>query len=1113
LLERLAALDVKVWVEGDRLRCSAPRGVLTDALRAELAARKAELLRRLAAADDAPRVARTAADEDVAPLSFSQQRLWFLDQLRPRTSEYNIAGATRLVGALDQLALVRALGEIVRRHASMRTVFAAVDGAPVQVVRRPSPLDLPVHDLTGVAEGDREAHARRLLLAEAARPFDLAQGPLYRATLYRMGPREHLLILVIHHIVSDGWSAGIFIQELTTLYTAFVEGKPSPLPELSMQYVDFARWQRQWLRGDVLARGLEYWTQHLRGELPPLDLPTERPRPPIQTFTGAVFTMDLPPALVEALGTLSRREGVTLFMTLLAAFKALLARYTGQDDLLVGTPIANRTRVETEGLIGFFANTLVLRTDVSGDPTFRELLLRVREVALGAYAHQDVPFEKLVEVLRPARDMSRSPLFQVMFSLFNLPSQALELPGLTLHPVELQTGTARTDLTLQAGEDAGGGLKLGFEYNTDLFDEAAIAAMGRHFRTLLEHVVDAPATRLLSIPILDDEERRRLVADWNATATERHETVCVHELVARQARRTPDAVAAVCEGERMTYGSLVARARELATHLRPLGVQPGVRVGLCVERSLDMLVGLLGILEAGGAYVPLDPAFPPERLSFMIEDAACPVLVTQKHLLNVLPTAGARTVALDALGGPPGGESGQPEGRPATGDDLAYVIYTSGSTGRPKGVQISHRALVNLLESMARTPGLASGDVLLAVTTLSFDIAALELYLPLVTGARVVVAKRDSVLDAARLMATLRDEGVTVMQATPSTWRLLRDAGWRGDRGFKIFCGGEALAAELAEALSAGGASVWNLYGPTETTIWSTVHQVRPGESPVPIGRPIANTRVYVLDARGEPVPVGVPGELYIGGAGVAHGYLNRPELTSDRFVPDVFTDDPGARLYRTGDRVRYRRDGALEFLDRLDNQVKVRGFRVELGEIESVLARHPALSLAVVTVRGDASGSKRLAAYAVVKGSSTPSVDTLRAHLATKLPEYMIPSTFTILDALPLTPNGKIDRRRLPEPEIQRSALSTQFVSPRTEIERTVARVWREALDVPEVGANDNFFDLGGHSLLIVQVHSKLGSLFDHDLSVVEMFQYPTVRALADRLGARTRGMAGSVR
>jgi amino acid adenylation domain-containing protein len=800
-----------------------------------------------------------------------------------------------------------------------------------------------------------------------------------------------------------------------------------------------------------------------------------------------------------------------MFMALMAAFNALLCRYTGQEDLLVGTPIANRSFVDTEGLIGLIANTLVLRTDLSGDPAFRELLKRVRDAALDAFGHQDLPFDRLVESLQPTRDMSHSPIFQVMFAMQNMPVEDLCLPGLTIRPTILHLGTARLDLTVDAWERPEG-LWLSFEYSTDLFDAETISRLAENFRMLLTGVVDDPGARVPALPLLTEAERRQVLVTWNASEADYPADQCIHELFEAQAAHTPHAVAAVFGDTSLTYRVLNERANAVAHRLRAMGVGPDVRVGVCLERSLELLVGVLGILKAGGAYVPLDPAFPQERLAFMLEDAEAPVLLTQEGqegLISALPAHGAALMCLDGCGGPGAMQSCEnllPEATPA---HLAYVMYTSGSTGRPKGVQIPHRAVVNFLTSMRQRPGLTDQDVLVSVTTLSFDIAGLELFLPLIVGARVVIADRETTLDGPRLSHLLERSGATVMQATPATWRLLLQSGWHGQRGLKILCGGEALSRELATALRGAGGSLWNLYGPTETTIWSTVHEVQDETGSVPIGRPIANTQLYVLDRQGQPTPIGVPGELFIGGDGVARGYLKRAELTAAKFLPDPFCGRTGARMYRTGDLARYRPDGALEYLGRVDDQVKIRGFRIELGEVEVTLSQYPGVRQAVVVARQDGSGEQRLAAYLTTVPGRPPTARDLRSFLAERLPEYMVPSILTTLPEFPLTPNGKVDRRRLPAPERLPAGERGAPAPPRTETERMVARIWREVLDSEEVGIDDNFFERGGHSLLLVQVQSRLRAALGCDVSIVELFQYPTVRTVAAHLAGRQARIA----
>jgi amino acid adenylation domain-containing protein len=904
-------------------------------------------------------------DTSVPPLSFAQQRLWFLDQFKPNSPLYNVPEpAVRIRGGLNVAAVQQALDAIVARHEALRTTFTTVNGNPVQVINEHRQVKLEVIDLSTWPEAEREAETHRVLDSEAQHPFNLSRDPMLRAALLRLGKEEHVLLLVMHHIAADYWSTGVLFREFAAFYTSFAMGWALSLPELPIQYADYAIWHRQWLQGARLETQLAYWKQQLAGAPPVLELPTDRPRPLAQTYRGARQALELSPALTRALKALSLQERITLFMTLLAAFQTLLHRYTGQDDIVVGSTIAGRNRPELEGLIGFFVNTLALRADLSGNPTFRELLGRVHEVALGAYAHQELPFEQLVEELQPTRSLSYEPLFQVMFEFQNFP-RALELPGLELSPLDVHTGTAKFDVSLelrQRAEDICGW----FEYNTDLFEAATMARLAGHFQSLLEGIVAHPEQRLSDLPLLTPAERQQLLVAWNATAADYPQDQYLQQLFEAQAARTPDAVAVVCEDQQLTYRELNRRANQLAHYLRGHGVGPEVLVGICMERSLELVVGLLGILKAGGAYVPLDPAYPPARLAFMLDDSQAPVLLTHQCLLAGLPAHQAQVVCLDADWG---AIAQEPEENPARGtaaDPLAYVIYTSGSTGQPKGVQIPHRAVVNFLESMRQQPGLREHDVLLAVTTLSFDIAALEVFLPLIVGARVVLASRAVATDGRQLLQTLADSQATVMQATPATWRLLLEAGWAGSPQLTVLCGGEALPRELAQPLLARAAAVWNLYGPTETTIWSAVAQVAPGDGPVPIGRPIANTQVYLLDPHLQPVPIGVPGELYIGGHGVARGYLNRPELTAERFIVDPFRDEPQARLYKTGDLARYRPDGTLEFLGRLDQQVKLRGFRIELEEIETVLSQYPEVRQAVVLVREDLPGDPRLVAYVV---------------------------------------------------------------------------------------------------------------------------------------------------
>jgi amino acid adenylation domain-containing protein len=1093
LVAHLRRLDVRLQVDGDRLRLSAPKGVLSDELREQLSARKAEILTWLRE--------HTGAEADASgreAMSFGQQRIWFMDQLSPGGFAYNITGGLRIEGPLDVPALERALGELIRRHEPLRTVFVAVDGQPVQVVQPEGEFRLPVVDLEGEPAASRDAERTRRMTEEGRRPFDLGRGPLFRAHLYRMGRAEHALQLTLHHIVADGWSLGVLAKEMTALYSAYATGAAVPPPP-PVRYADIVRQQRERLRGPGYEAQAAYWRERFTPPPPVLELPGDRPRPAVQTFDGSVETLEIPLALVESLRAFGREQGVTLFMVMLGALDVLLHRYTGVDDIAVGSPIANRTDVATEQVIGLFANTLVLRTDLSGEPTVRELLRRVRDTALGAYGAQDFPFERLVEMVQPVRDMSHSPIFQVMFLFQNLPFEPVELAGLTLSHLEIRTSTAKTDLTLEVWETRTG-LQLSLEYNTDLFDAETIRRLGGHFHRLLVEFMADPERPVSALPLLGEEESRRLRTTWNATDAPIPERM-LPALFEAEAARAPEATAVCYEEQSLTYRELNERANRLARRLEGLGVGRETLVGVLVERSLDMLVSVLAVMKAGGTYVPLDPAYPTDRLEFMLTDGKIGTLITESASVDRLALGpDVRIICLDRDVALVAGESGADAAHGPAPADLAYVIYTSGSTGRPKGVQIPHRALANLLAGFRAIVEPGPRDVLVAVTTLSFDIAGLELFLPLVTGGRVVIASREVAADPAKLMRLFTDAGATIVQATPATWRMLIEAGWQSAPGLRVLCGGEALPVDLAARLLATGALVWNVYGPTETTIWSTAHRVEEARGPIPIGRPIANTRVYVLDRHREPAPIGVPGELYIGGAGVARGYLARPELTDERFLPDRFVADPDARLYRTGDVVRYRADGAIEFLGRVDHQVKVRGFRIELGEIEAVLARHPAVAQAVVVAREDRPGDRYLAAYLRPAGA-VPAIAELRAFLKEYLPDYMVPSTFTSLPSLPLTPNGKVDRKRLPEPEDRRAVSQAPFLAPRGRTEDAIAAAWREVLRLEQVGIDDNFFDLGGHSLLLVQVQAKLRSALGQDVPIVEMFQYPTIRTMAAHL------------
>jgi aspartate racemase len=1040
-----------------------------------------------------------------APLSFAQQRLWFLDQLEPGNAFYNMPQSTRIGGELSVQILHQAFDTIVMRHESLRTTFGYRDGTPVQIINKSVEVQLPVVDLSELPAGEREKEARRLASEEARRPFDLGKGPLLRASLLRLGEEDHVLLLTMHHIVSDGWSAGILMRELSLLYEAYSAGKASPLAELPIQYADFAVWQREWLQGEVLEKQLSYWRERLGDDLPVLELPTDRVRPAVQSYRGNSHSLVLSKNLADQLRQLSQQEGATLYMVVLAAFQVLLSRYSGQEDIIVGSPIAGRNRAETEGLIGFFVNTLVVRTDLTGNPTFRDLLKRVKEVALDAYAHQDLPFEKLVEELQPERDLSQNPLFQVMFALQNAPRSGLELGELKLSSFSFENKTTRFDLEVHIWELGNGSLRCSFVYNTDLFEERTVEGMARHYQTLLESIVAEPGREIQELRLLTRAEEEQLVVTWNETVTEYPRAKSIGELFEAQVEASPDEVAVVYEDRQLTYRELNERANQVGRYLQKLGVGPEVMVAISVERSLEMVVGLLGIIKAGGAYVPLDPEYPAERLRFMMGDTRAPVLITQERQLASVPASEAQVVCLDRDWEEIKGESGENLAARAGGETLAYVMYTSGSSGRPKGVTVRHRSVVRLVRE-TNYASFTRDEVFLQFAPLSFDASTLEVWGALLNGGRLAVM-RAGIPSLEELGRAIREYGVTTLWLTAGLFHQMVESELESLSGVRqLLAGGDVLSVNQVEKVlrELPECRLINGYGPTENTTFTCCYGMGAGTeigTSVPIGRPISNTQVYILDQRQQPVPAGVAGELYIGGDGLARGYLNRPELTEEKFVANPFKAAAGARLYRTGDRVRYLADGNIEFLGRIDQQVKIRGYRIELGEIEAVLSEHPAIKESVVIARQEDSGDKRLVAYLVVGDRSTAGVSELRSHLKQKLPDYMVPSTFVILDELPLTPNGKVDRHRLPAPEQSRPELEEGFVAPRDELERQLSNLWERILDVKPIGVTDNFFELGGHSLLAVRLFAQIEKLFHKNLPLATLFQAPTIEGLAEIL------------
>ncbi len=1036
-------------------------------------------------------------------LSSGQQRLWYLDQSEPQSGAHNLAVFLRLEGVLDREALQRSLREIVRRHEILRTALLPVDGAPETRVMPADDWDLAFSDLRAQAGSD--SSLTTILESELRRPFDLAAGSMIRATLMQTGDLEAILTLVIHHIAMDGWSFGVLGRELTALYSAYHAGVSPQLPELQIQYSDYSAWQREWLESGVLAAELPYWKERLQGA-GMVELPSNRPRPAVTTYRGRRIRHELSPEAFAAVRNVTRNEGVTLYMALLSAFYLLLNRYTGQTDVTVGGVVAGRDRPEFENLIGLFINSLALRTNLAGDPTVRELLGRAKETTLDALAHQHVPFDQLVAALQPHREFNRAPFFGLMFNLQNMPQASLDLPGLNIYPVEMDKTTAGYDLTVEAYE-TGKSIRLDLEYSTDLYDETTVRGFVAHFERLLVEMTLDPGRRVSELRLLSEAETAGLLAEGQGRTLSYRQDRCVGAWIEEKCLATPGAIAVICEERRISYREVSKRSNRLARRLRELGITRGALVGVCLERSEQMVIAVLAIWKAGAAYVPLDPLYPPDRLAFMAEDAAIAVLVTEENLRHTVTLASTvQTLLVDADSDSTRVAAPEDAPRFATADDLAYVIFTSGSTGTPKGVQITHRALTNLLTSMLQEPGMVASDCLLSVTSLSFDIAGLELYLPLLAGGRIVVATREVATDGRRLAELIARSGATVMQATPATWRLLLEAGWGGNAGLKMICGGEAFPPDLAKRLLSAGAGLWNAYGPTETTIWSTLQKATAAKHASSIGRPIANTQILLLDERMRLVPRGATGELCIAGDGLARGYLNRAELTRERFVDHPFA--PGKRIYRTGDLARWLPDKTIAYFGRVDQQVKIRGFRVELEEIEAAIEGLPQIRQAVVVLREFGPGDRRLVAYVSLRGKDGIQASKIRQHLAGTLPEYMLPAVVLTLPAIPLTPHGKVDRRALALREMDCAKPDEEFEQPSNHVERVMAEIWSEVLGVEKIGVHDGFFELGGHSLAATRLITRLRCAFGIDLPLRSLFLEPTIAGLAKhiRYDAKTR-------
>jgi amino acid adenylation domain-containing protein len=1060
---------------------------------AALSPEKRALLERLlprAGAAPLDRIPRREPGHGAIPLSFAQQRLWFLEQLEPGRGLYNLPLVTRLAGRIAPALLERCLTQIVARHEALRTTFAVVDSAPIQVIRDAAPVALARTDLSALPEAERDADVQRLVALEAHRPFDLTRDTLLRAALIALGEADHVLVLTMHHIASDGWSIGVLQRELAALYAAACNGQLSPLPELPVQYADFAIWQRRRLSGLTVERLLDHWARVLAGAPALLELPTDRPRPRVQAFQGASYAVPYGRPLVDRLRALARRHDTTLFVTLLAGFAALLQRYAGQTDFTVGTPIANRTRSELEPLIGFFVNTLVLRIDLSGDPTFAEAIARLRAVTLDAFAHQDAPFELLVERLQPARNLGHNPLFQAMFALQN--TQGADQVGNAPSAPVLNAGTSKFDLTLSATETADG-MAAVFEYDTRLFEHATIEGFAKNLEALLDAAGRHPERKLRDLLRLDGDARAAALARSRGPAAAPPFADTIHGLVERQARERPDAVAVIDPAGRVSYRELAARAERIARGLRAAGVAPGTYVGLCVERSRELATAVLGILKAGAAYLPLDPAYPAARLSLMLGDTAAPVVLASPALAERLPPGAARIVRLDdpALDEP----AGDPPLPPVPPEALAYVIYTSGSTGRPKGVMVQHRGLCQVGEAFFAALGLGEGDRVLQQASLSFDASMLDLLVAFRAGAALLFAPQEALLPGPPLVELIGRERITMLTIPPSALSVLPAAALPDLHTLVV--GGEALSAELV-ARWAPGRRLFNAYGPTETSICATMGPCAAQPITPPLGAPVAGTNAYVLDEHLEPVPFGVPGELYLSGA-TAVGYLHQPALTAARFVPDPFAARPGARMFRSGDRARRLADGTLQFLGRIDDQVKIRGYRIELGEIEAALRAHPAVRECAVLAMPGAAGFPRLVAWYVAAGEP-PEAAELQRHLRDRLPEHMVPASFVPIPALPINANGKLDR-----PALARLVPATvaDAATPATATEEAIARIWREVLERDQLSIHDSFFDLGGHSLLATRVVAKINEALEVELPLRRLFELPTVAQLAAAIDA----------
>ena len=1095
-LSYLNSLEIKLWLEEEKLKYQAPQGVMTAEIKQEIGTRKPEILaflsREAQPSPNSPEsvIIPVSRDEDL-PLSFAQQRMWFLYQMDSQNPAYNECPAIRLTGNLNIDILEQSLNAIIQRHEILRTTFPMVEGKPIQKIAPFLKVNLLKVELKDLPIEKVE----EIVAQELQKPFDLTQSPLLRFTLFDLGYEDYILVPVIHHIIIDGWSKGILFKELSSFYQALLSNSTASLPKLPIQYADFAVWQRQWLQGEVLANQLNYWKKQLAAAPPLLELPTDKPRPPIPSFRGSSICFKIDSDVTEKLKSLSQKSGVTLFMTLLATLNTLLFRYSSQKDILVGTPTANRNRQEIEPLIGFFVNTLVMRNSLEGNLSFSELLQQVRNVVLESYANQDVPFEQVVDGLQIERSLSYNPLFQVMFALQNTPLTALDIPGLRVKSMAVENVRVKFDLTLILEEietDQGTYLEGYWEYNGDLYTAERITRLMGHFQTLLKGIVKNPQQKVGELPLLTDPEKQQILVEWNQTQVPYQDHQCIHQLFEEQVAKNPDAVAVIYEQECLTYQQLNQKANQLAHYLQSLGIKTEELVGVCVERSPLIIIGILGILKAGAAYLPLDPSYPPNRLIYMVEDSGVSVVLTQEKLANTLQLENLQKVYLDQDWPIISQQSSDPPVSETQAKNLAYVIYTSGSTGKPKGVLLAHKGVCNLATQQRKIFNIKAQSRVLQFASFSFDASVWEIFMALGSGATLVMGDSDSLLPGENLLNLLKKQKITIATLPPSALAVMPTDELPDLQS--LIVAGESSSADLLKKWCQNR-HVFNAYGPTESTVCTTIALIKDPQEKPPIGKPLGNFQVYILDPCLNPVPIGINGELYIGGEGLAKGYLGQPELTNSKFISNPFNDDPASRLYKTGDIVRYLADGNIDFMGRIDHQIKIRGFRIELGEIETVLSQHPQVQEGIVIAREDELGVKRLSAY-VIPVTQQLTRQELRQFLQDKLPNYMVPAFLMLLDSFPLTPNGKVDRRALPIPEIDLHELEN-YIAPSTDTETILAQIWQSVLGRERISIHDNFFELGGDSIIGIQIVAKANQA-GLGITPKQLFSHQTIAQLA---------------